>query len=161
MIEKFDGATVNPLIPSKVKIWIQIHKIPPLFRTEAIIKQLAARVGEVDKVKLKVAFVGTGEFHRVRVNLDAARPLMRVVTLSPEGFGSITLQVKYEKTPKFCSHCGLMGHGVLECGSGEFQDEELQYGMWMLAPPETWHPDTPRMRASFAPEGVRGGTWIG
>ncbi|KAM0843815.1 hypothetical protein ACQ4PT_057478 [Festuca glaucescens] len=34
MLENFDGATTTPtVIPSKVKVWIQIPKIPPLYRT--------------------------------------------------------------------------------------------------------------------------------
>jgi hypothetical protein len=159
MIEKYDGATANPPVPRCVLVWFQIHKIPPLFRTEAIIKQLAAKVGEVEKVEVKVASNGNGDFHRARVHLDAARPLMRFVTLSPEGRASMPLQVKYEKIPKFCKHCGLMGHGELECGSGEYSDEELQYGAWMLAPMETWHPKTPRVQAGFGSdrEGTKGG----
>ena len=37
MLEEFDGSTTIPSeIPSKVLGWIQIHKIPHLFRTEAI-----------------------------------------------------------------------------------------------------------------------------
>jgi hypothetical protein len=53
MVEKFDGSTTTPsVIPKKVQTWIQIHKIPPLYRTEAILRQLASRVGEVVKVEL-------------------------------------------------------------------------------------------------------------
>jgi hypothetical protein len=44
------------------------------------------------------------------------------------------MQVLFEKMPKFCDHCVLMGHTVLECGTGEFSEEQLQFGDWMLAP---------------------------
>ena len=121
--------SVSPtVIPNKVEVWIQIHRIPPLYRTEAILKQLAGKVGEVVKVELKVISAEDGEFQRARVKLTAGRPLMRVVTLSPEGLQSMLMQVKYEKAPKFCDHCGLMGHGALECGTGEHADDELNYG---------------------------------
>ena len=63
------------------------------------------------------------------------------------------LQVKFEKMPRFCDHCGLMGHVVLECGTGEFTDDQLQYGAWMLASMELWHPETPRVRGGFTREG--------
>jgi uncharacterized membrane protein YgcG len=59
------------------------------------------------------------------------------------------MQVLFEKLLKFCDHCGLMGHVVLECGTGEFTDAQLQFGDWMLAPMETWHPETPRVRGGF------------
>jgi hypothetical protein len=30
-----------------------------------------------------------------------------------------------------------MGHGVLECGTVEYEADQLQYGEWMLAAMET------------------------
>jgi hypothetical protein len=62
------------------------------------------------------------------------------------------MQVLFEKVPKFSDHCGLMGHSVLECGTGEFAEDQLQFGDWMLAPMSTWHPETPRVRGGFARE---------
>ena len=62
----------------------QIHKIPHLFRTEDIVKQLAAKVGEVHEVEMRAVPSRMGDFHRVRVKLMAAKPLIRVVTLAPE-----------------------------------------------------------------------------
>jgi hypothetical protein len=138
MVEKFDGSMMTPsVIMKKVQTWIQIHKIPPLYQTEAILRQLASRVGEVVKVEMQVVSFGSGEFHRVRVNLDSEKPLMRVVSLSPEGCGNIFMQVLFEKVPKFCDHCGLMGHSLLECGTVEFVEDQLQFGDWMLAPMST------------------------
>jgi hypothetical protein len=48
MLEPFDGATMAPKeAPRGVEVWIQIHKIPPLFRNKAVLEQLASTVGEV------------------------------------------------------------------------------------------------------------------
>jgi hypothetical protein len=116
------------------------------------LKQLASRVGEVVKVELKAALFGNGEFHIARVLLEADKPLMRIVSLSPKGSASLFVQVVFEKQPKLCDQCGLMGHVVLECGTGEFLDEQIQYGDWMLAPMETWHPETPRVRGGSSRE---------
>ena len=155
MLEEYDGSTSLPTVPpSKVQAWIQIHKVPPLYRIESIMKQLASKVGEVLVVDMKVVSTGTGDFHRAKVNLPADRPLVRVVTLSPEGCQSIVLQVKYEKIARFCAHCGLMGHTHLECGTGEHEDDALQYGAWMIAPLETWRPGTPRVRDSGPERGM-------
>lgn len=94
MLEPFDGATSVPsVMPNKVLAWIQIHKIPPLYRTEAILQQLASRVGDVLKLEMKVVLSSKGDFHRARVNLDSLKPLARVVILSSEGRESIRLQV--------------------------------------------------------------------
>ena len=127
----------------------QIHKIPHLFRTEDIVKQLAAKVGEVHEVEMRAVPSRMGDFHRVRVKLMAAKPLIRVVTLAPEGQAKILLQVKYEKLPRFCAHCGLMGHVHLECGAGEYVEKDLHFRSCMIVEADTWHPGTPRFLSSF------------
>jgi hypothetical protein len=41
MLEEFDGATAVPTsVPTKVPAWVQLHLIPPLYKTEAILKML-------------------------------------------------------------------------------------------------------------------------
>lgn len=157
MLEKFDGATPSPaLIPSKVMVWIQIHKIPPLFRTEAIINQLAWKVEDVISVDSRVISHGRGDFHRARVNVESKKPLVRFVSLAPEGKDCIFLHIKYAKMPRFCAHCGRMGHVSLECGTGEFSEDDLQYGEWMLAYTETWKARTPRVRPAMDHSKSRG-----
>ena len=47
-----------------------------------------------------------------------------------------------------------MGHTHLECGTGEHEDDALQYGAWMIAPLETWRPGTPRVRDSGPERGM-------
>lgn len=98
------------VVPNKVPAWIQIHRIPHLYRTEMIIKLLAEKVGEVVTVDMRSVPSNMGDFYRVRVMLRASAPLARFVTLSPDGRDAIILQVKYEKMPRFCSYCGFMGH---------------------------------------------------
>ncbi|RCV11179.1 hypothetical protein SETIT_2G166100v2 [Setaria italica] len=79
---------------------------------ESILKQLASKIGGLVTVEMRAIATDGGDFHRARVNLEMSRPLLRFVTLTPEGWDSILIQVKYEKIPRFCSHCGLMGvHG--------------------------------------------------
>ena len=159
MIEEYDGATPLPSVePCHVQAWIQIHKIPPLYRTEKISCQLAGRVGDVISVEMKAIPTGGGDFHRARVNLLASKPLTRFVTLAPEGQESMKLLVQYEKMARFCAHCVLLGHTHLECGTGEHEVDALQYGDWLLAATETWRSGTPHMRAMFHAEkdGFRG-----
>jgi hypothetical protein len=150
VLEEFDGSTAIPVVvPCKVPAWIQIHKIPHLYRTESILKQLAGKVGEEVAVEMKAVSTVGGDFFRVRVNLVAQKPLVRFVTLSPEGRDHVLLQVKFEKIPCFCAHYGMMGHVHLECGTGEYSEDDLQYGDWMVAPEETWHPRTLRVCGSL------------
>jgi hypothetical protein len=109
IIEEFDRSTTTPSV----------------MQTETILKQLAARVGEVERVQMKVASFGSGEFHKARVKLAAEKPMHRIVTFSQEGSESMGLLVKYEKVPKFCNFFGKMRHEHEECGTGEYVKEEL------------------------------------
>ena len=59
----------------------------------------------------------------------ATRPLVRFVTLTPKGENKIVLQVKYEKLPPLCAHCGLMIHVHLECGAAEYLEMDLSLGI--------------------------------
>ncbi|KAK1627312.1 hypothetical protein QYE76_001627 [Lolium multiflorum] len=56
------------------------------------------------------------------------------------------LQVQYEKMSRHCEHCGLMDHEYLECGTGEFEEDELQFGMWLKTDETLSRPGTPGMR---------------
>jgi hypothetical protein len=41
--------------------------------------------------------------------------------------------VKYEKIPKFCEVCGLLGDEFLECGKGYHPPKSHIFGDWMIA----------------------------
>jgi hypothetical protein len=121
MIEEFDGSTpVSATLPHKVPAWVQIHRVPHLYRSEAVLKLLAGKIGETITIETRAIAAQKGDFHRVRVNLEANCPLVRFVTMQPEGRESLVIQIMYEKIPKHCAHCGLMGHKHLERGSGEY-----------------------------------------
>ena len=114
VVEPFDRATmVSKVAPKGVQAWIQIHKIPPLFKNKVVIEQLAARVGEVISVGLMAVHTKAGDFHHTCVKLDSTKPLTCFVPLVLEGQDHIFLQIKYERLPKFCDHCGLMGHNYM------------------------------------------------
>jgi hypothetical protein len=98
MVEPFDGATMIPtVVLCKVLAWIQIHKVPPLFGNKEVLTQLASRAGEVVVVELVAVQTCHGEYHRARVRLDPTRPLVRIVSLAPEGIARTFLPIKYEK----------------------------------------------------------------
>jgi hypothetical protein len=136
--QKYDGfAPPESVDLNTFETWIQIHKLPVGYRKVPLIKNLTERkVGKAVKVEIDVH--GAGNFVRVRVVLDVRKPLARVVTISRAGQREF-YQIKYEKLPKFCGACGLMGHTHLECGSGEHDEDKLKWGDFLKADWDTWH----------------------
>jgi hypothetical protein len=103
-------------------------------------------VGKVVELEVAAVTTRTGDFHRARVKLNSAQPLTRFVPLTLEGSERMFLQVKYEKLPKYCEVCGLMGHVYRECGTGEHEEADLQFGSWMVSDESFWKPGTPGLR---------------
>jgi hypothetical protein len=108
LIEKYDGSCKASAVElHRIHAWVQIHDIPELYRRKPIISDLAANVGEVINVDMRV---DVGDFVRIRVWLDVRKELTRFVTITPEGEAPLVMRVKYEKIPRFCSICGFLGH---------------------------------------------------
>lgn len=70
MLEPYDGS-VDPfdLEITRVQAWIQIHRIPPLYRKKEIVTQLAGKIGEIVSVGMTVVkAIRGGDFVRARVS---------------------------------------------------------------------------------------------
>nr|XP_051202175.1 uncharacterized protein LOC127315756 [Lolium perenne] len=141
LIEKYDGSCRAMAVElNRIHAWIRILDIPELYRRKQLITGLAASVGEVITVDMNGTGLDAGDFVRVRVWLDVRKSLTRFVSFKPEDGEQVIMRVKFEKVPRFCEVCGLLGHEQEECGSGVHKQEDMKYGKWLLA-------DTPWNRA--------------
>jgi hypothetical protein len=114
-----------------IEVWMQIHKLPPGYRNESLIKNLTEKkVGKVTEVVTKID--GVNNFVRVRVKLDVTKALARFVSIVRNGQREF-YQIKFEKMPKFCGACGFFGHNYLECGTGEHDESKLKWGDFLNA----------------------------
>jgi hypothetical protein len=157
LVEDYDGREdPEKVIFKGLYVWAQIHGIPELYRKTEVIDDLACRVGKAKETQMSPKLYHEGNYVRIRVLIDIAKPLMRFVSLSVQGEGRKRLAVKYEKLPFFCKRCRLLGHDHEECGDGMWEAKDLQYGEWMLAVRRASVPVEPRR---FAPRAlVRGGS---
>jgi hypothetical protein len=80
---------------------------------------------------------GWRDYLCIRVKLEIKKLLTRIVYVSTGDKGNrLAFRVKYEKLPKFCTVCGLIGHVDSECGDGMHDMAAYQYGDWLIAIPE-------------------------
>ncbi|KAM0887405.1 hypothetical protein ACQ4PT_029062 [Festuca glaucescens] len=143
LIEKFDGSCrVAAVELNRIHAWVRIHDVPELYRKKQLIMGLAESIGEVVQVDMNASGLESGDFVRARVWLDVRRCLTCFVSFKPEGGVQVIMRVKYEKIPRFCGVCGLLGHMQEECGTREHMPEAVVFGKWLLA-------DTPWNRAQL------------
>ncbi|KAK1695441.1 hypothetical protein QYE76_012138 [Lolium multiflorum] len=143
LVEKFDGSCSAAAVAlHRIHAWVRVHDVPELYRKKLLITKLCASIGEVLMVDMNSSGYEGGDYVRIRVWLDTRKSLTRFVSLKPEGEAQVIMRVKYEKIPRFCYVCGLMGHGKEECGTGEHSPSKEAYGSWLLV-------DTPWNRAQL------------
>ncbi|KAK1682888.1 hypothetical protein QYE76_043736 [Lolium multiflorum] len=137
-IEEYDGLVLPESIDLNfLVVWVQVHKLPDGYRGETLVKNLIERKVGSDAVVDKTPH-GLGDFIRVRVKLDLRKPLARFVTISRAGQREF-FKIQFEKIPRFCGACGMVGHIHLECGTGEHDESKLKWGDFLKAERETWH----------------------
>ncbi|XP_010229680.1 uncharacterized protein LOC104582075 [Brachypodium distachyon] len=145
IIAEYDGISKPSIVAlDQLPICLQIHDLPPNYRTEKLVRALAGKVGEV--LKLDDAAVPRGNFVRIKVNIRVDQPLRQLSSVI-KGKSRQVYKNRFEKLPRFCAVCGLLGHSHLECGNGVHAPEDLVFEDWLRADP-VWRPrpSSPRGR---------------
>ncbi|GLT37624.1 hypothetical protein SLA2020_119290 [Shorea laevis] len=101
----------------EVPFWIQIHGLPP----DRLTSGTGKRIGEVLGRFLEVDDGGGDawgeEYIRVRVAIDARKPLRQGMKLSLQA-GPIWVDFRYERLLNFCYCCGMLDHVERDCELG-------------------------------------------
>ncbi|GLT28392.1 hypothetical protein SLA2020_033320 [Shorea laevis] len=101
----------------EVPFWIQIHGLP----LDHLTIETGKRIGEGLGRLLEVDDGGSDalgvEYIRVRVAIDARKPLGRGMKLSLRT-GTIWVVFRYECLPNFCYCCGMLDHVEWDCELG-------------------------------------------
>ena len=84
--------------------------------------------------------IKSGDFLRLKVNMDITKPLHRFVTVvGVRGQGDIWARLTYECLPTFCYECGMIGHSDIKCEKAPAEENggncTKQYGDWLRASP--------------------------
>ncbi|XP_059450945.1 uncharacterized protein LOC132181722 [Corylus avellana] len=136
LLEDFDRlSSPSEYTFEKAAFWVRMVNLPLACMNQTTGRRIGSTVGEVEMVDTRADGIGWGEFLRVRILLDLAKPLARGRMLKVKG-KSKWIAFQYERLPKFCFYCGVLSHDKTRClfkSKMRFQENSPEYGMWLRA----------------------------
>ncbi|XP_019178362.1 PREDICTED: uncharacterized protein LOC109173575 [Ipomoea nil] len=97
------------------EFWVQVHGLPPGFRSEAVLRGVGDFIGVVYHCDERNFDGSTRSFFRIRITIDVTKPLKKGMRLKKEDGDWIQIEFRYERLPTFCFICGLLGHSDKFC----------------------------------------------
>ncbi|PPD79095.1 hypothetical protein GOBAR_DD23967 [Gossypium barbadense] len=89
--------------------WIKFESCSPEFDKKDLLRTIGGTFGGVLRSEV------SEEICRLRINLNAQKPLRRGIFVSTDYVSKVWIPFKYENLPLFCFGCGRMGHGLSKC----------------------------------------------
>jgi len=135
-IAEFDGFTpLSQMDFEKAAFWVRMYNLPLVCMGSAIGHQIGSTVGVVEDVEVNDGDVPWGEYLRVRILIDLAKPLDRGRKIMTKN-KSTWVAFQYEKIPNFCYNCGVVRHGRKGCVASDSHVEgglpgESPFGSWL------------------------------
>ncbi|KAL3753548.1 hypothetical protein ACJRO7_000884 [Eucalyptus globulus] len=94
--------------------WVHMFGLPFGRVTEAVVRELASKVGEVLEIKLEARGSSHYKIGKAKIKLNLAKPLKTGVVINL-GTKKLWIEYKYERLPHFCYSCGRIGHYATAC----------------------------------------------
>lgn len=68
--------------------------------------------------------------------MDVRKPLLQKIEVKMRGGEEDYYEVKYERPPLLCYHCGMLGHELIDYLERKENEEPIvNYGSWLKASP--------------------------
>ncbi|KAM1513183.1 hypothetical protein ACFX1Z_024642 [Malus domestica] len=115
-----------------VPFWVQIRGVPLCLISLENVKRLTKQVGVFMQMEDPAKARG---FLRVRILINADKPLITGCWLSRENNRDTWVEFRYERLQDFCYRCGRLNHVNLECIFEAHKGGEAGFGEWTKAQP--------------------------
>lgn len=121
----------------EVEFLIQVYDLPVGYMSESIGKQLGNFFGTFVHYDSSNNSSIWREFMRLRIKVDARRPLKRKKKICKKDKTGVVVHCKYEKLGEFCFVCGLLSHTKGFCPKRLMVGNDAvsrDWGRWLRAP---------------------------
>lgn len=145
-------------VQTSAQVWIRIFNLPLEFRKLQNLMNISMGVGLPIKIDPLTLSLYHGLYARILVEVDLAKPITRRVLVTMKdasGDNEIEffVEVVFENLPKFCEECKMVGHDVLGCKLGGYNNNSQTYK-------EHWRNDhNPMQGKTYVEQPRRGGAW--
>lgn len=95
---------------SKVAVWVRIPELPLELYNQKFLTRLGGALGGYLKMDRQTQFQHRGQYARICVEVDLAKPLVPFVEVRGE-----KLNLEYEGLHSVCFNCGICGHRKDSC----------------------------------------------
>ncbi|KAL4272949.1 hypothetical protein GQ457_13G013230 [Hibiscus cannabinus] len=115
-------------------IWVRIYDVPLGYMNSKADEAIGNNFGKHIATDLRDVMGCAGEYLRLRIDIDGSKPLRRCTVLG-RNFKSgqpRVCMVKYERLPRFCFYCGIIGHEYQLCpDKPKGVSPPFQFGDWL------------------------------
>ncbi|XP_075479012.1 uncharacterized protein At4g02000-like [Primulina tabacum] len=111
ILHKLESGEIPSMIAfHEVDFWVQVFDLPIGFMSKNIGKLLGDFIGKFVAYDISNNSSIWRNFMRIRVTIDATKPLKRFKKIRKQGGDWMIVNFKYERLTQFCFICGLLGH---------------------------------------------------
>ncbi|XP_060212213.1 uncharacterized protein LOC132639829 [Lycium barbarum] len=116
----------SPIVPT----WVLLPSLPIHCHSWHYVKQIVGTIGTPLSMDLATENRTRPSMAKVRVEIDLTKPKIDSVWIGVEDDDSplkgFTQKIEYENVPKYCRHCKLLGHSILQCRHAEKKKEDAK-----------------------------------
>lgn len=134
---------VHDEYPWELTLWTQLTGLPLHFWLEATMRSIGEKVGHVLEVDEDDAWLC--------LTVDSRKPLKFTCKIRFHTGEQATVQLKYDRLFKFCSHCGSLSHEVQVCPMRTTAESQTRPGIFTRIQPRTSISTSPNKRPQPQP----------